>query len=358
MLSDREVRKVLAMFMRVDDHLVINKTLCRFTGDISEAVFLSHAMYWSEQARDNGGWFHKTYAEWYEAILLSKYRISQIAKDYGQKGYMETMVRAVDGTPVVHYRVDCDKVLADLVEYMDSLYNNQSENFNNGSNEIAGDQIPLPLDNDGIRGDDQNENFNYAKGRKEEERKKVTKKERRRKEGKELLSSSLSLEEEQLLTTEASLTTDLSTDQDTKITTISTNKDNIIQPRAHEKKRGPLTEVTDPVAYWRVNFGKQRPAVEEQIDFMIAQYGSRIVRESMRLAILKSTRGKSATLGFVEWFCKHIREEEEQDERRRLAITNPSAIAPEPIAYKLSPWEEKVLASNKSKSTRSEGEDQ
>jgi hypothetical protein len=60
--------------------IAVNRFYVNLTGSLEAALLLAQIIYWSDRAKESGGWIAKSYAEWYEEIALSEYQVRTAMK--------------------------------------------------------------------------------------------------------------------------------------------------------------------------------------------------------------------------------------------------------------------------------------
>ncbi len=93
--------------------LTIPRAFIDLTGDVKAALFLSQCVYWSGRSGQEDGVFYKTYQQWQEEIALSRYEIDQVRKRV--KRWVKTELRTIGNIPILHYRVEMDALVNDLL---------------------------------------------------------------------------------------------------------------------------------------------------------------------------------------------------------------------------------------------------
>lgn len=86
--------------------------IARLDGDVCAALFLSQLIYWSDKGHD--AWVYKTYLQWEDELGLKKRKVMAIKAHLELLGIISTMVKKVNGSPTVHYRVN-DQALIDWI---------------------------------------------------------------------------------------------------------------------------------------------------------------------------------------------------------------------------------------------------
>jgi len=81
---------------------------------VKAALFLSQVLYWSGKGKGNEEWFYKSYQEWKKELGLTRGEIDTARKKLKKLNLLETKIKRVNGSPVVHYRVKVN-VLADWI---------------------------------------------------------------------------------------------------------------------------------------------------------------------------------------------------------------------------------------------------
>ena len=121
-----------------ENSLVIPRVYIEFTGSLQAALLLNQLVYWHDKGTRGDGWIYKSYDQWTEETTLSKYHVRQAAKQFQEKGFLETKVMKVQGDPVLHYKLDPEKleqVFADFLREQWKVKNLTKENTDpeNGS---------------------------------------------------------------------------------------------------------------------------------------------------------------------------------------------------------------------------------
>lgn len=88
--------------------LTIPRLFLECLGDLESALLLAQILYWSDKGKKGGGWFYKTYDEWYEELALTKYQVTKAKNKLAAEGLIETKVMKANGNPTVHYRVNAE----------------------------------------------------------------------------------------------------------------------------------------------------------------------------------------------------------------------------------------------------------
>jgi hypothetical protein len=104
------------------------------TGSLEGGMFLSQLIYWADKGGNKEGWFYKSYPEWYEECFLSEYQIRKLAKDFADKGFLETILKKANGSPTLHYRINRDA----LANWILKNLSIDTERFKNPSFDIQG----------------------------------------------------------------------------------------------------------------------------------------------------------------------------------------------------------------------------
>lgn len=97
-----------------NSRLQIPKLYIRATGDLKIALFIDEAVYLSDKGDAGDGWFYKSYPDWEENVFLSKHEVARVAEYCKEAGFLETKLQKVGTAPVLHYRIDVQK-LADWI---------------------------------------------------------------------------------------------------------------------------------------------------------------------------------------------------------------------------------------------------
>lgn len=98
-------------------------------GDHLAALFLSQAVFLSDRAADDDGWFAKSYADWTAELGLSERQVRRVVdllREYG----IETKLRrsgAHDMAATLHYRVDMDALTEAVTRFCRTRSDETSE---------------------------------------------------------------------------------------------------------------------------------------------------------------------------------------------------------------------------------------
>jgi len=112
------VKQVLQMFAGQQNMLVVPRELIDFVGSVEGAVLLNQMLYWSSRTED--GEFWKTYEQWTEETSLSEYQVRKYAKKFQEMGFLTVTFKKVNGTPMLHYKVDLGALIDQLTEALNS----------------------------------------------------------------------------------------------------------------------------------------------------------------------------------------------------------------------------------------------
>jgi hypothetical protein len=93
--------------------LTIPRLLIDLTGSIESALFLNQCIYWSDRTTRKDGYFYKTYAEWQAETGLSRRDLDSARKRCA--AWIDTKRTNANGAPTVHYYVDFDALIRDLL---------------------------------------------------------------------------------------------------------------------------------------------------------------------------------------------------------------------------------------------------
>jgi hypothetical protein len=97
-----DVKKLL------DRPIAFHRCFITMTGSVNAALMLSQAFYWSNRTNDSEGWFHKSSEEWQEEIGLTRHQQDMARKKLLATGFWHEDLRG--SPPVVHFRIDTDKL--------------------------------------------------------------------------------------------------------------------------------------------------------------------------------------------------------------------------------------------------------
>ena len=97
-------------------------------GDVNSAILLSQVVYWSDKSKRKDGWFYKTYAEWFDEIGLSQYKVKRGIDTLEKLKIIETDVKRANGAPTVHYKMNMEEFQNLIIKFLDNQETSQSEN--------------------------------------------------------------------------------------------------------------------------------------------------------------------------------------------------------------------------------------
>ena len=117
----------LGRFSGHENIISISRPFAEFMGSLQDGAILSQMVFWSDKGRANDGWFYKTYDEWREELVVTKYAVSTLSKKLVKLGLLETKVKKVKGTPTVHYKLDAVGVKLSIVRFL--TFDNSDFNF-------------------------------------------------------------------------------------------------------------------------------------------------------------------------------------------------------------------------------------
>lgn len=90
--------------------------IAKATGSVKLTIMWQQIHYWSDKTQDPEGWVYKTREHMFEETGLSR-KEQETARDLGMKlGVLESKVKGTP--PVVHYRVNEDKMAAVIEKYL------------------------------------------------------------------------------------------------------------------------------------------------------------------------------------------------------------------------------------------------
>ncbi len=94
-------------------YITVPKAYYRALGDLTGAWLLHEIEMRTRESIDNGddGWFAKSYEEWEQEVLLSKYQVKARADVYVARDFVETVVKKDEhGVPKVHYKANLNRL--------------------------------------------------------------------------------------------------------------------------------------------------------------------------------------------------------------------------------------------------------
>jgi hypothetical protein len=115
--SNREAVKALIQSIAGQANiLAIPRVFITLTKDIKAALLLSQIVYWSDKGRD--GWFYKSMAEWHDELSLTRRELERALTIL--EPWVTTRLARANSAPTTHYRVDMDRLTADLLALLQS----------------------------------------------------------------------------------------------------------------------------------------------------------------------------------------------------------------------------------------------
>ena len=93
------------------------KLFIQFMGDShSHGAVLSQLIFWTPKSK-NGGWIAKTYADWYEEIVVTERQVRAARKKLESMGLLKVRIKKFNGNPTVHYRIDTKKCAESILTF-------------------------------------------------------------------------------------------------------------------------------------------------------------------------------------------------------------------------------------------------
>lgn len=109
-MTHSEISKVIRSMFGQSRQLVVHRTFIDWTGSVEGALFLGQLIYWSDNTTDPEGWFYKTTKDWITEISITKHSVKKHTKQFVDAGFLQVKLKKVAGAPVMHYRLDVDKL--------------------------------------------------------------------------------------------------------------------------------------------------------------------------------------------------------------------------------------------------------
>ncbi len=125
-LSPREaIFMVTKEFLGQAAILTVPRTFIQFFKSYEQAVFFSQILYWQQKV--NRDWFYKKLEDWEDELCIPQRTLRFYLSQFKKAGYIETKVQKVNGTPLLHYRVNVDRFLDDYCALLAKLPNNSTD---------------------------------------------------------------------------------------------------------------------------------------------------------------------------------------------------------------------------------------
>ena len=112
------VQRLISEIAGQHNTMGVPRVFCKFMGSLEGGVFLSQLIYWSDKGSRKDGWFYKTYEEWEDETMLSKYKVRSLSQKLEEMGILHTTVKRANGVPTVHYRLESEKFHFLLVKFL------------------------------------------------------------------------------------------------------------------------------------------------------------------------------------------------------------------------------------------------
>jgi hypothetical protein len=135
-----------AMLELLEAPIAFHRAFVKIGGGVTAGLLLSQAFYWSKnrRAKERGGWFYKSHAEWEEETGLTR-REQQTARDHlREKGLLEEKIDALPGKGrILWFRVNVDglhdalKALVEPSDLAPGAPETRDENEGTGLGETA-----------------------------------------------------------------------------------------------------------------------------------------------------------------------------------------------------------------------------
>lgn len=137
--------------------LTIPRAFVEYTGTLDAALLLSQILYWSDKGRN--GWFYKTYAEWTDELVLSKYQVNKAVNILKNKGILETKIKRANGSPTLHYKLDIGLFTDSFIRFLSQPVRIYPTGHHSepvvGSHGLTGEQVEATHTLAALRGDGQ-----------------------------------------------------------------------------------------------------------------------------------------------------------------------------------------------------------
>ena len=104
-----------------EEIITIKRIHAAIFGDLSTPVLLSRIIFWTGRSKLSDGWFYKTLDEMCAETALSERTIRNKVKKLNTAGIIETVVKKLGNTPVLHWRLKAKRLLEIELKYLESL---------------------------------------------------------------------------------------------------------------------------------------------------------------------------------------------------------------------------------------------
>lgn len=120
MKAKAEIRDLLDRLIGTRNTLSNNILFIDFTGSHEKAQLLSQMWYWSSRTKIPGGWFCKTYEDWFDEIRIKEHSVRRYVKEFIKSKFLETTFKKFGGVPKLHYRLDRDALIEQLLKFCEA----------------------------------------------------------------------------------------------------------------------------------------------------------------------------------------------------------------------------------------------
>lgn len=142
MKPSKDIKSILDRLIGTRNTLSNNILFIDFTGSHEKAQLLSQMFYWSSRTKIPGGWFCKTYEDWFDEIRVKEHSIRRYVREFSNAGFVETTFKKFGGVPKLHYKLDRDILIEQLLTFCEANNLSPSQNITVEANNLS----PLEAD--------------------------------------------------------------------------------------------------------------------------------------------------------------------------------------------------------------------
>jgi hypothetical protein len=117
-------KEIIALFSGQASILTTPKLYVDLTGKHSLALVLNQCVFWSNKSKLNGGWFYKTYEDWFEEVHMPERSLRRYFDKLEEAGWIITKVKKVNGQNIKHIFTNLDYI----IESLSNITNNDCPN--------------------------------------------------------------------------------------------------------------------------------------------------------------------------------------------------------------------------------------
>lgn len=107
-------KELITLFSGQQATLTTPKIYVKLTKSHEKALVLNQVIFWSTKSELNNGWFYKSYAEWFDEILIPERTLRRIFQSLANDGLIKTKTNKVRGDRVLMCKPEMDTIIEQL----------------------------------------------------------------------------------------------------------------------------------------------------------------------------------------------------------------------------------------------------